>query len=142
MLILSENPQVFWVIVLYTPAFGEIFLLSINMSEPKLLCMNALMHVQISVSIFHRNSLQKSFLLDAKVQPRELSTSSSKCCNLSVKWQGGNYKDQVKYLSQSLQAIRLEMFALGIVAQVWVMVNQSGKNLGSLAPSPPVICRR
>lgn len=139
MLILSQNPQVFWVIVLYKPAFGEIFLLSFNMSEPKLLCMCAVMHVQISASIFHRNILQKSFVLDAKVQPRELSTSSS---NLSVKWQGGNYKDQVKYLSQSLQAIRLEMFALRIVAQGLGSGEPEGKEPGIPGPSPPAICRR
>lgn len=79
----------------------------------------------------------KNRLLDAKVQLGELSTPGSKCCNLSVKWQGDNYKDEVKYLSQSLQAARLEMFALRIVTgqhRVWVIVNQGGKNLGSLAP--------
>lgn len=121
--------------MLYIPASGEIFLLSINTSEPKLLCVYAFMHVQISVS--STGMFCKNHLLDARVQLREFSTPSSKCCNLSAKRQGGNYKDQVKYLAQPLQTIRLEMFALRVVAcwhRVRVIANQSRKNLGSLTP--------
>lgn len=106
--------------------------------------MYAVTHVSISLSSME--ICCKNHLLDAKVQLRELLTSTSKCCNLGVKWQRSNYRDQVKYLPQCLRAISLETFAVGTVTR------QRGSGYSEpgckdpaacgSGPSSAVICRR